>query len=237
LEAAPLLARLYDPRDFGILSVYAAVLSVLVAIASLRFDFAIPISADPLEAVHLLAVSVMLAFGASIIVGLVVLIWGAQMATALGAASLAPFLWLLPIARLAASATQALGSWAVYYRLFATLGRLRAVQGVALAACQAAFGFVGAGTFGLILERGEPHQLSSAGRQARTRELGIHSGRIGAKGLFARIRSHDPLADRRTYSTFPYSCAPQHRCPLEIPACRIRDPCGNWYGLRGGSRR
>ena len=52
--AAPVLARLYDPQAFGLPSVYAAVLSVLVAIASLRFDFAIPIATDPVEVAHLL---------------------------------------------------------------------------------------------------------------------------------------------------------------------------------------
>jgi O-antigen/teichoic acid export membrane protein len=149
--AAPVLARLYDPQAFGLLSVYAAVLSVLVAIASLRFDFAIPIAANPDEAAHLLALSVILALGASLLVGFVVLVWGAQIAAALGAASLAPFLWLLPIALFAASVTQALASWAVYRRLFPALGRLRAVQGVALAGCQLLLGFVRAGTIGLIV--------------------------------------------------------------------------------------
>jgi O-antigen/teichoic acid export membrane protein len=149
--AAPVLARLYDPRDFGIMSVYAAVLSILVAIASLRFDFAIPIAADPVEAVHLLAVSVVLASGASIAIGFVVLVWGTQIAGALGAASLAPFVWLLPIALFAAGVTQALAAWTVYQRLFSALGRLRAVQGIAQAGAQAALGLIHAGPVGLIM--------------------------------------------------------------------------------------
>jgi O-antigen/teichoic acid export membrane protein len=149
--AAPVLARLYDPEAFGLLSVYAAVLSVLVAIASLRFDFAIPIATDADEAAHLLVLSVALAFGGSVLVGLVVLAWGAQVATVLGAAPLAPLLWLLPIALFVASVAQALASWAVYHRLFPALGRLRAVQGVALAACQIGLGFLRVGTFGLIV--------------------------------------------------------------------------------------
>ena len=42
--AAPVLARLYDPAAFGLLSVYAALLSVLVSGSSLRFDMAVPIA-------------------------------------------------------------------------------------------------------------------------------------------------------------------------------------------------
>lgn len=172
--ASPVLARLYDPRDFGIMSVYAAVLSILVAVASLRFDFAIPIAADPVEAVHLLGVSVALALGSSIVVGVVVLPWGAQVAGALGAASLAPFMWLLPIALLAASTTQALASWAVYHRMFSALGRLRAVQGVAQAGAQAALGLVNAGPIGLIVG-------DIAGRVVGTGQL--------LRSLFATLRS------------------------------------------------
>lgn len=149
--AAPILARLYDPEAFGLLSVYAAVLSVLVAIASLRFDFAIPIAAEDDDAAHLLVLSVALAFGASILVGFVVIVWGAQVSAALGAAPLAELLWLLPISLLAASITQALASWAVYHRWFPALARLRAIQGVALAACQVVLGLLRGGAGGLIV--------------------------------------------------------------------------------------
>jgi hypothetical protein len=83
-------------------------------------------------------------------------------------------LWLLPIALFAASATQALASWAVYHRLFAAFGRLRAVQGVAQAACQAALGFVHAGPLGLIVG-------DTAGRALGTEQL--------FRLLFATLRS------------------------------------------------
>jgi lipopolysaccharide exporter len=149
--AAPLLARLYDPQAFGLLSLYAAVLAILVAVSSLRFDVAIPIAADPIEAVHLLALSVLLALGMSIAVGLGLVVLGTSLTSALGATALHPFLWILPIALFAASAAQALSSWAVYHRLFPSLARMKAIQGVAQAASQAAFGVTNAGPFGLIL--------------------------------------------------------------------------------------
>jgi lipopolysaccharide exporter len=148
--AAPVLARLYDPQAFGILSVYAAMLTVLLALASLRFDSAIPIAADGVDAIHLLALSVVLSLGTSVALAIVVLVWGAQLSATLGAAPLAPFLWLLPIALFVASAAQALGSWAVYHRLFPALGRMRATQGIAQAAGQAALGLIQAGPVGLV---------------------------------------------------------------------------------------
>ncbi len=149
--AAPVLARLYSPDAFGLLSVYAALLSVLIAASSLRFDLAIPLAADAVEALHLLVLSVGLALITSLAVGLVVLVWGAQISNALGVAPLAPFLWLLPIALFVASVAQSLSSWAVYHRSFPALGRMRAIQGVSQAIGQAVLGFAHVGSVGLIV--------------------------------------------------------------------------------------
>lgn len=149
--AAPLLARLYDPQAFGLLSIYTAVISVLLAVASFRFDLAIPTAEDADEAVHLVALSVLLAVVASVALGLVLLVWGEQLATALGAASLTSSLWLLPVALLVAGVAQALASMAIYQRSFNALGRMRASQGLAQVLAQAALGLVHAGPLGLLL--------------------------------------------------------------------------------------
>ena len=148
--AAPVLARLYDPQAFGLLSLYAAVLSVLVAGSSLRYDLAIPISRDPEEAIHLLGLSVVIAAAMSLIVAVIVIMFGSRLSTMLGATLLAQFLWLLPIGLAVSSVSQAVTSWAVYHRLFPRIGRLRATQGIGQAVCQAALGVVHAGPIGLI---------------------------------------------------------------------------------------
>ena len=149
--AAPVLARLYDPGAFGLYSVYAAVLAVLVTVASLRFDFAIPIASDPIEAVYLFVLSVVLALGSCVILGLVVLLWGAQLSAALGAESLTPYVWLLPIGLFVLSVAQALSGWATFHRSFSALGRWRTMQGLAQAVGQVALGLIQAGPVGLIV--------------------------------------------------------------------------------------
>ena len=149
--AAPILARLYDPADFGLLSVYAALLMVLVSVASFRFDFAIPIARDPDEALHLLVLSVAIALVTSIGVAVVIGLAGPVIAASLGAATLAPALWLLPIALAIAGAGQAIAAWAVYRRSFTELARMRTGQGIGQAILQVVLGLAHAGPFGLIL--------------------------------------------------------------------------------------
>lgn len=172
--AAPALGRLYDPAGFGLLSVYTAVIGILVAAGSFRFDFAIPIADDAAEAIHLLALSTILALATSIAFAVVLLVWGAELAAALGAAPLTPYLWLLPIGLLVGTVGQALASWAVYQRSFPALGRMRAIQGVAQGVSQVALGLVHMGPVGLILG-------DVAGRASGTEQL--------FRSLFTTLRS------------------------------------------------
>jgi O-antigen/teichoic acid export membrane protein len=150
------------------------VLGILVAGGSFRFDFAIPIADDAAEAVHLLALSVILALATSVAFGLVLMVWGGELAAALGAATLTPYLWLLPIALFVATVGQALASWAVYHRAFPALGRMRAIQGAALASSQVGLGLVHLGPVGLMLG-------DLAGRILGTEQL--------FRSLFAALRS------------------------------------------------
>jgi lipopolysaccharide exporter len=149
--ASPILARLYTPEAFGLLAVYAGLISVLLAVSSLRFDMAIPIASDAEEAIYLLLLGVLIAFGFSVILMLVVVLWGEQLASFFGARGLTPFLWLLPVALFVASVSQAASSWAVYQRTFNALGRMRAIQGLAQAMSQAVLGALRVGPVGLII--------------------------------------------------------------------------------------
>jgi lipopolysaccharide exporter len=148
--AGPILVRLYDPEAFGLLSIYAAALSVLLAAASLRYDLAIPLASDLSEAAHLFLLCLFLGLVTSVVLGILILVWGPQIARLLGANGLAPYLWLLPVALFVASFSQALGSLAVYMRSFTSLARMRAIQGAAQAISQGVLGLVAAGPFGLI---------------------------------------------------------------------------------------
>lgn len=53
---SPVLTRLYSPQEFGILSVYGAILTILVVTASLRYELALPLVRTDEEAVNLMAV-------------------------------------------------------------------------------------------------------------------------------------------------------------------------------------
>src|ERR1700738_4276204 len=53
---SPILTRIYSPQQFGILSVYMAILTMLVVVASLRYEIALTLATSEEEAINLVAV-------------------------------------------------------------------------------------------------------------------------------------------------------------------------------------
>jgi O-antigen/teichoic acid export membrane protein len=53
---APVLTRLYSPQQFGVLSVYTAILAIFVVLSSLRYDLTLPLAPTDEDAVNLMAV-------------------------------------------------------------------------------------------------------------------------------------------------------------------------------------
>ena len=149
--AAPVLARLYDPTEFGALSLYVAILSVIASVSQLRYDLAIPSADSDEEATHLTSLSLVIGAISSILVGFAVVVLQVLAPAGLEANHLAGVLWVMPLAVLAASISQALGSWAIQQRQFRRLGRARATQGVGQAVAQVGLGVVGSGAIGLVV--------------------------------------------------------------------------------------
>jgi O-antigen/teichoic acid export membrane protein len=71
LLLSPLLTRLYSPQEFGILSVYSALIAILVVVASLRYELALPLVRDDEDAVNLMAVCLLTLVGTTVAVGLI----------------------------------------------------------------------------------------------------------------------------------------------------------------------
>ncbi|MGQ9623675.1 MAG: lipopolysaccharide biosynthesis protein, partial [Candidatus Caldatribacteriaceae bacterium] len=66
---SPILTRLYSPEDFGVFGVYASLLGIVAVIASLRYEYAIPLPEEDETAANILA----LCFG--VLLGMTVFSW------------------------------------------------------------------------------------------------------------------------------------------------------------------
>jgi O-antigen/teichoic acid export membrane protein len=149
--AVPLLTRLYTPADYGALAVYSSTLTVLVVVASLRYEAAIPLPEDDATAGSLLALSFVLLAAMAALVSLLVWLAGDAFVTAVNVPALRPYRWLIPVGFLGAGAYQALSYWAIRRGDFARVARTKLSQGAGQVVAQVALGFARAGAPGLLV--------------------------------------------------------------------------------------
>ena len=136
--AAPLLTRLYSPEDFGLLAVYASLLSLIGVISSLRYELAITLPEDDGEAANVAVLCLILVVLSTILTGVLVLLMGSAIAAALGVPKLAGYLWLLPAGVLLTGFYSVFNYWAVRTKRFTTIAGTKLRQAVATLAIQLA---------------------------------------------------------------------------------------------------
>lgn len=129
--ASPLLTRLYGPDDFGLLAVYASLLAIIGVVSSLRYELAIPLPEDDVEAANVAALSLLLVITTAVLTGVVVLLLSGPISAALGVPALGPYLWLLPIGVLVAGAYKVFNYWAVRTKRFSTIAGTKLRQAIA----------------------------------------------------------------------------------------------------------
>ncbi|MBA3554317.1 MAG: oligosaccharide flippase family protein, partial [Gemmatimonadales bacterium] len=149
--ALPLLAHLYTPADYGTLAVYSALIAVLVVLASLRYEMAIPLPEDDTAAASLLVLTFGILAAMAALVSLLVWLLGDSFVAVVKVPTLRPYLWLIPLGLLGAGAYQALSYWAIRRRAFGHLARTRLGQGAGQVVTQVAAGIAGAGAPGLLI--------------------------------------------------------------------------------------
>jgi len=149
--ATPVLTRLYTPADYGTLAVYSSTLTVLLVVASLRYEVAIPLPEDEPTAASLLLLSFTLLAGMATILSLAIWAGGDRFVAAARVPALQPYLWLVPIGFLGGGTYQALSYWAIRRSAFGRIARTKLSQGVGQVGSQVALGAARAGAPGLLI--------------------------------------------------------------------------------------
>jgi lipopolysaccharide exporter len=149
--SVPVLTRVYSPADYGALGVFSSTLQLLVVLASLRYESAIPLPEDEDVARSLLGVTFVLLAVTTLLVSLLVWLAGDAYVSALNVPALQPYLWLIPVGFLGAGAYQAVSFWAIRRREFNRLARTRLSQSLGQVLAQVGLGISGMGTGGLLI--------------------------------------------------------------------------------------
>ncbi|HEY0797173.1 MAG TPA: oligosaccharide flippase family protein [Acidisarcina sp.] len=150
LGAAPILARIYGPGNFGRLGLFMSFLSVAGVAVALGFESSIVCGRDEGEAAYLTLASLVLAVPMSLLAGAV--LWLLIHYSLLGFGGLPRYTpWLVLVALGCVGVFSALRYWCVREDRFGSISRGLIVQSAARALFQTALGLAGWHSVGLVI--------------------------------------------------------------------------------------
>ena len=138
--ALPVLSRLYEPSDFGLLGTYLAIIGIAGTLSLLRYDLAIPLPEKDSEAaaVLVLCLFVMLVFTG--IISSVLWFFRHELSELFSSPMLPSIMGLVPFGIIGWGGFQALSAWASRRGHFAGLSRCIGGQAVVQSGAQTALG-------------------------------------------------------------------------------------------------
>lgn len=150
IAIAPVLTRLYEPADFGVLAAFASITAVFVAVAAGRYSVAIMLPDNDRDAVQVTGLALVVTAGTTAL-----LLLAASAALAFGddlgiVSDLGYWLYLIPVTVFASAAFEALSHFALRKDRIGDLARANVVKAAATGGAQLSLGWAGAGFGGLI---------------------------------------------------------------------------------------
>jgi len=193
LLTSPILTRLYDPEDFGVLGVVSSLLGIISVVASLRYELAIPLPDEDTEATRVLFVATAAVLVVSSTSAIAISLYGDKWGNLV---NIPPkFLWFLPIGVFLVGLYQVFYYRSVRARAFGTIAATRLSQSATMVGMQLALS--GFGSFGLITGHllGQMAGLTSLVRKA-VQEGIFRIGSFSIPGMIAAARRYRrfPLA-------------------------------------------
>jgi len=147
----PILTRIYNPQDFGILAVYVSVLTILRSLASLRYEQAIPLAEDDDVAYAVLWICLIILVMICLIIGVFLFLFGSVFLQWINTPELQRYTWLFPIGLLGMGSYQILNFWAIRKKAFIRIARTRLTQAWTEVIIQTILGLLNIIPIGLII--------------------------------------------------------------------------------------
>lgn len=137
--AEPLLARLYQPKDFAVLAVYLSVANLFSIIATARYELAIMLPKEDRQAVNVLGLSVLISFMVSAVSFLITLLFNAKICKILHNEDVSSYLYLVPLSVLSVAWYQIFNYWNSRKKRFKNVMFSKTTQSVSTVAVNLGF--------------------------------------------------------------------------------------------------
>ena len=149
--SSPFLARLYPPDKYGFYALYMSIAGLLAIVATGRFEMGIVLPADDRQANKLLTLALILSGLFSVIVLLVVMTWWFIIRDVADGISGQSLFFLIPLSVLFLSGNQCFSLYAVRFKLFPQLAKVKTCQSTISTGLQLVIGLCFSGAAGLLI--------------------------------------------------------------------------------------
>jgi O-antigen/teichoic acid export membrane protein len=146
----PILTRIYSPSDYGTLSVFISLLSILTVGATLQYELTIPIAENNDDALYLVILSFLIVLIITIILFLSLLFFGNLLAEIFHIEFILPYNWLFCLGFFGISGYQILTYWAIREKNFVQITHTKITQSISGSVSKIILGILSYGSFGLI---------------------------------------------------------------------------------------
>lgn len=150
---SPIITRIYPPEQYGVLTVYTAILGMLTIAGALKYEWGIPISDDEDTAVNVLALSISIITVISTIIFMLLLFFGEQILTLLDGENLYSLRFFIPLGVFLGAIYFVFNQWALREKNFSGISRTKLAQSISQNVAMIGFGFLNFGPMGLIIGR------------------------------------------------------------------------------------
>lgn len=150
IAITPILTRVYTPADFGVFALFSAICAILTVIVTGRYELAIVVPEDDLDALNLVYLSIGLSFIVSFFLFLLILIFGENIAILLKNPELKNFLYLIPLSTFLLGTFQSFSYWFNRNSKYHIMASSRVLQSSVISGTQFISGFYKLSQIGLV---------------------------------------------------------------------------------------
>lgn len=195
IAISPILTRIYTPEDFGVFALYIAIASIVAVVSTLRYELAIMLPQEESDAANIVVLSILIAFGTSLLILALVFFFNTPITNLLGNPQISNWLYFIPLTVLLTGIYQSLNYWSNRKKHYVRLATSRVIQGSITATANLGMGLGGMRASGLVLG-GVVGQSAAVVALARMilREDEAHFSKTSVLGCYALARK---------YSKFP----------------------------------
>lgn len=151
IAISPLLTRIYSPEDFGTLALFISISSIIAVIITARYELAIMLPKDDEEALNLMGLSFLITLIMSMLLTMIVILYGYEIALLLGDKEFYVWLYFIPFYTFLTGIFQIFSYWSNRKIKYKRLSKNKVTRSLTTVGTNLSVGLIYAGPLGLIL--------------------------------------------------------------------------------------